>query len=101
MEIVLLAVVSAFLLATPLFAKDSSDARAEAARAWSFDADGNLFRLVSEAQRLGKFRHRCLAKHQPRENRAAGGIGESGELDAERVHHGFHITIQLNNLLIK
>ena len=28
----LLAVVSAFLLATPLFAKDSSDARAEAAR---------------------------------------------------------------------
>ena len=32
MEIVLLAVVSAFLLATPLFAKDSSDARADAAR---------------------------------------------------------------------
>ena len=32
MEIVLLAVVSAFLLATPLFAKDSSDARAEAVR---------------------------------------------------------------------
>src|SRR5262249_10910453 len=57
-------------------------------------------RRLADAERRRQLRHRSLSPRQPREDRAARGIGEGGERGVEALRSGHSITRTFYNSMV-